>query len=180
MWVFKPLASAGFVFAALAAGMPGSDYGRLVLAALVLSFVGDVLLIPRSPAAFRAGLVSFLLAHVVFATAFVTRGVDPLVASVAAAALALVGIAVFRWLAPHLRSMKIPVVAYIVTIVAMAALATGTAAMIPSAVIPVAAVCFFVSDLSVARDRFIERRLVNRLWGLPLYYAAQLLFAFSA
>jgi len=41
------------------------------------------------------------------------------------------------------------------------------------------AVTFYVSDLSVARDRFLAPGFVNRLWGLPLYYGAQLLLAGS-
>ncbi len=40
-----------------------------------------------------------------------------------------------------------------------------------------AAVMFYFSDLAVARDRFVEPGPVNRLWGLPLYYAAQFVFA---
>ena len=40
-----------------------------------------------------------------------------------------------------------------------------------------AAVAFYLSDVSVARDRFVAPGFGNRIWGLPLYYAAQLLFA---
>jgi hypothetical protein len=39
------------------------------------------------------------------------------------------------------------------------------------------AVMFYASDLSVARDRFVKRGFLNRVWGLPLYYAAQLVLA---
>ena len=49
----------------------------------------------------------------------------------------------------------------------------------PPLVLP-AAVAFLLSDLSVARDRFVRPGLCNHLWGLPLYYAAQLAFAASA
>jgi hypothetical protein len=31
----------------------------------------------------------------------------------------------------------------------------------------------------VARDRFVAPGFVNRAWGLPLYFGAQLLFAFA-
>jgi len=41
----------------------------------------------------------------------------------------------------------------------------------------VGAVLFFLSDLLVARDRFVAPGFGNRLLGLPLYYAAQLLLA---
>jgi hypothetical protein len=36
-----------------------------------------------------------------------------------------------------------------------------------------------LSDLSVARDRFVAPGFVNRAWGLPTYFAAQLLLAAS-
>jgi hypothetical protein len=45
--------------------------------------------------------------------------------------------------------------------------------------IPIGAVGFYLSDLSVARDRFVVSEFVNRLWGLPLYYAAQVAMAWS-
>ena len=45
--------------------------------------------------------------------------------------------------------------------------------------IPVGAVMFTASDIAVVRDRFVAPGFVNRLWGLPLYYAAQLIIAWS-
>ena len=66
VWLFKPLASTGFVAIALSAGALDSIYGRWVLAALALSWLGDVLLIPRSKSIFLAGIGSFLLGHVAF------------------------------------------------------------------------------------------------------------------
>ena len=45
--------------------------------------------------------------------------------------------------------------------------------------IGVAAILFAISDVSVARDRFVSRDIANKAWGLPLYYIAQLLFAAS-
>ena len=47
------------------------------------------------------------------------------------------------------------------------------------AAVMTAAVAFYVSDVSVARDRFVAPGFGNRIWGLPLYYGAQLLFALS-
>jgi len=41
------------------------------------------------------------------------------------------------------------------------------------------ATCFYFSDLSVARDRFVQKGYINRLIGLPLYYLGQFLLAFS-
>jgi len=43
----------------------------------------------------------------------------------------------------------------------------------------VGAVSFYLSDLFVARDRFLKSEFTNRLIGLPLYYCGQFLLAFS-
>jgi len=41
------------------------------------------------------------------------------------------------------------------------------------------ALLFLLSDLAVARDRFVAPVFINRVWGLPMYFCGQLLFAFS-
>ena len=41
------------------------------------------------------------------------------------------------------------------------------------------ALLFYVSDLAVARHRFVKAELLNRAIGLPLYYAGQVLIAMS-
>ena len=41
------------------------------------------------------------------------------------------------------------------------------------------ALAFAVSDVAVALDRWMGAVFPHRLWGLPLYYAAQLSFAWS-
>lgn len=179
-WIAKPLASAGFIATALAAGASDSRYGATVLAALVLGMLGDVLLIPAASAAFLAGLASFLLGHLAFALAFVVRGVEvPLV--LGASALAAVPAAlVWRWLSPHVPAkMRMPVLAYVGVISVMVATAIGTLGSTGGARIVLGAVMFFVSDLAVARQRFVERTFWNKAWGLPLYYGGQLVLATS-
>ena len=86
-----------------------------------------------------------------------------------------------RWLGPHMDSkMRAPVLAYIVAITVMVALAAGSFRYCASWLLIAGALGFYLSDLSVARDRFVVPAFVNRLWGLPLYYAAVLLLAASA
>jgi hypothetical protein len=41
------------------------------------------------------------------------------------------------------------------------------------------ALCFYVSDIFIARHRFIKEEYLNRLLGLPLYYTGQFILAFS-
>jgi hypothetical protein len=61
----------------------------------------------------------------------------------------------------------------------MVALSVGTTALLGNAWITVGAVMFYLSDLAVARDRFVAPGFTNRVWGLPLYYGAQLILALT-
>ena len=63
-------ASSSFVAVAVSLGAPGSVYGRWMLAALLLGWLGDALLLSRQPPAFLAGVGAFLLSHLCFALAF--------------------------------------------------------------------------------------------------------------
>ncbi|MCX4245633.1 lysoplasmalogenase [Paraliomyxa miuraensis] len=174
----KPLASTGFVGAALAMGALDDDYGRAILAALALCWVGDVCLLSRRNAWFLAGLGAFLLGHVAFGAAFWLRGVDPTWAVGGVLGLVLPAMLVRRWLSPYVPSnMRRPVDAYIAVITVMVGLSWACVAAGGTRVIAVGAMAFYLSDLSVARDRFVRREIQNRLWGLPLYYVAQLLLA---
>ncbi len=176
--VAKPLASVGFLGLATTAGALGTTYGRAVLAALALSWLGDVFLLSSKSRLFLAGLAAFLLGHVAYGVAFIVHGQDPRASGVALAVLALPAIVVGRWLWPHLSAgFRPPVLAYIAVISAMLALACGAVAAGGHPVIAVAAAAFYLSDLAVARDRFVAPGFVNRVWGLPLYYFAQLCLA---
>lgn len=177
-WVFKPLSSAGFVLSALEHGAARGAYGAGVLAALACSMLGDVLLIPRTRRTFLLGLGAFLLGHVAYAAAFVARGVAWTVALAAGAALLAPLAMVGRALLPRVPAgMKLPVMAYMAVITAMVALAFGTVSLRGDARVLVGAVAFYLSDLSVARDRFVAPGFANKLWGWPLYFGAQLVFA---
>jgi uncharacterized membrane protein YhhN len=178
VWVAKPLASTGFIAVAVASGALETPYGQAVLVALVFCWVGDVFLIPKGASAlFLVGLVSFLLGHLVFAVAFILRGADPLWMAAAALLVLPPALVVLRWLDPHLpQKMRIPVVAYVAVISLMVVTAAGAAAAGRGA-IGLGAICFYLSDLHVARHRFVSRSFWNKSWGLPLYYAAQLILA---
>ena len=86
-----------------------------------------------------------------------------------------------RWLDPHLPpDMRVPVRVYMVVIAAMVAAAVGTSAASGDLRIAAGAIAFAVSDLSVARDRFVRPSFTNVAWGLPLYYVAQVVLAFAS
>jgi uncharacterized membrane protein YhhN len=179
-WTYKPIASAGFTAAALSGGTPTDGFGWAIVAALVLSFAGDVFLIGRATAWFTAGLACFLLGHLGFAAAFVLRGVSPAWLLCAAPVVAAVACAVHRWLRPHVPPrLRGPVLGVISVMVVCAWGTFGHRPDHRATLLLTAAVAFFASDLAVARNRFVAEGLVNRLWGLPLYYGAQLLFAWA-
>jgi len=177
--VSKPFASAGFIVAALGFGALESRYGRVVLAGLVLGAIGDVCLLRTSKQFFMAGLVSFLLGHVAYVIAFGALPLSPAPALLAAAAMAAFMFFIGRWVFPHAPDMRVPIGVYMLVIAVMCVVAVGAGAAGAPWMIPVGAVMFTVSDVAVVRDRFIAKGLGNRLWGLPLYYAAQLVIAWS-
>jgi uncharacterized membrane protein YhhN len=176
--VLKPLASAGFVSLAWSGNAIDTPYGTAILAGLALSFVGDVCLLSARKRWFLAGLVAFALAHVGYVVAFAQFQPPLSWVAIYGAGLLVPAVMVHRWLIPHVdAAMRLPVRAYMAIITIM--LATATAAVVTSAPITVVigAALFYLSDLSVARDRFVTPAFSNRLWGLPLYYAAQLILA---
>ncbi len=180
VWIWKPLASSGFLATAVAAGALHDAYGRVIVLALCLCGLGDVLLIPDDARAFRVGVLSFLGGHLAFSLAFLIRGIDAGFAIVALVVVAALASITLSWLRPHLPAgMRRPVTAYVGVMSLMVACAIGTAGARPALMIPAGALAFFLSDLSVARDRFVAASFVNRAWGLPLYYVAQLLLATS-
>ena len=182
VWLAKPVASGAFVAAAVASGGLDWGVGRGIVAALALSWLGDVLLIPPGTGAcFRAGMASFAAAHLAFAAAFLAADPAPRPAIAAAAVMGAALAAVGRWLPPHLRGpFRIAVPAYSLAIAAMVALAAGAAASLGRPALAAGAALFALSDLSVARERFVAPGLGNALWGLPLYFAAQLLLALAS
>ncbi len=179
LWLTKPVASLAFVWAALAMGALETTYGQLVLLGLVLCLLGDLLLIPlERPTIFKAGVFAFLAGHVAYSAAFLTRPLEPLGLAVAAALLAVVLLGVLRWLGSSLPpDMVGPVRTYMLVIGFMSALACGVTAAGGPWVVAAGALAFTASDISVARDRFVRHEFLNRAWGLPLYYAAQLMIA---
>ncbi len=175
----KPFASLGFLVAAVGFGAFESRYGKIVFAGLVLGALGDVFLLGRARQFFIAGLVSFLLGHVAYVVAFASLEVDRAAAGIAAAAMGVILYLIGRWVFPHAPKMRVPIGAYMFVIGLMCVAAIGAWGAGAPWMIPVGAVMFTASDIAVVRDRFISTGFINRAWGLPMYYAAQLLIAWS-
>jgi uncharacterized membrane protein YhhN len=186
----KPLASLAFILVGVFALMRNSsteEFEIATLIGLVLGALGDIALL--SEHGFLAGLGSFLLGHLAYVVAVGTY-LPPrtwLAAAGPYAALpAIVGLAALAYLWPKLGKLRVPVIFYVLVIIAMV---ISAIALVRSDILDMhqnrrclfaaGAVLFFISDLSVARDKFVAPGFANRVWGLPVYYGAQVLIAWS-
>jgi uncharacterized membrane protein YhhN len=140
---------------------------------LVLSLAGDIFLM-LDERWFLAGLGSFLLGHIAYIVGLQLAPTSP--------ALPLVGLAVvvaaagivgrpmlLRLGAGAHRDLLLPVIAYAVVISAMVVSAFGTAA--PWAII--GAGLFYVSDATLAWNRFLEKRPWGPLAVMVTYHLGQ-------
>jgi uncharacterized membrane protein YhhN len=191
----KTIASFAFVFVGVVAIDPtvhhvierASPFQFSILLGLVFGALGDLALLGSSKRAFMLGLAAFLVGHLLYVLAWSDAvapsqwlyegrpwGFIPIAA----------GIAALAWLWRRLGSLRVPVILYILAIVAMVVGAIAMRFRYPAPApnanqILAGSALFFVSDLAVARDKFVQKAFVNRAWGLPAYYAAQLLIASS-
>jgi uncharacterized membrane protein YhhN len=181
IYLTKPLAAAGFIACALGFGALDSRYGQTILAGLCLSWLGDVLLISAGRGrSFLAGIVSFFLAHCAYGWAFIGLVPDTEASAVVALPTVLFLGIFMRWLWPHLEGVfRWAVLAYVIVIGMMVVLAAGAAVSTDTPALFAGAVLFAVSDVFVARQRFVHASYRNRQWGLPLYFLAQLILAAS-
>lgn len=174
----KLVASTAFVVLSWQCGAWSSLYGRGIFVALLLSWIGDLCLL--SSGLFLAGLVAFLLAHLAFAGAFILHGVQlvPLGFGVLLAGSGAVGTLVWLW--PRLTGVyRMAVPAYAAAIVTMGSLSIASGLSSGNAWLALGGAAFLVSDIAVARNQFGTPHRLNTVWGLPLYYLAQVLFAWS-
>ncbi len=181
---FKTPLSILFVITALLQPKVLPKYFKFVFIGLILGLVGDVCLALPGLTAFRVGLVAFLAGHILYILAFtiLTRRAD-WINPVNILIITISG-CIYLWLLPHLGNMLVPVTFYIVVISVMvagawAAFRNPRVQGLGAWFILVGAVFFFVSDIFVAHQRFVIEQFYNRLIGLPLYYTAQFLLAFS-
>jgi uncharacterized membrane protein YhhN len=182
--IAKTILSCLFVLVAFLQPSSVPSYGNFILIGLIFCLAGDVCLALPGDKIFRAGLVAFLVGHIFYVIGFtylvpVSKWFIP-----GAALFWVFSLLVFVWLRPHLKAMLVPVVVYILVITVMA---SGAWAVFDKSASPfwgrtfvfVGALLFYVSDVFVARNQFVKREFLNRLIGLPLYYAGQFLLAFS-
>ncbi len=183
IYVFKPLTLVFVLLIAVRAEAPASiRYKRLITLGLGLSLVGDVLLMLPVDL-FLPGLIVFLMAHVVYLTAFWVespRGRGPGWAPIP---YVLYAVLVYSLLIPGLEEMTIPVFVYVIIINWMGWFALRRWWMLrqPAAgMAAVGALFFMFSDTVLALNRFLQPFEAATALVLVSYYVAQWLLARSA
>ena len=163
-------------------GYPQTTFARWIAAGIVLSAVGDVALLWDSNRAFIAGLAAFLLAHIAYVIAFLGVAVwSPHVAVVAAIVTAS-SLLLLRATWKGAAGMHAATIAYAVVISAMVVTAWATiggpVAMAPAAA--VGAVLFYISDSSLALNRFRAPIPHIAMLAIGVYWLGQLGIAIAA
>lgn len=149
-------------------GLPGI----LLCAGFVLSAMGDISLSFEGEKFFLGGLVSFLLAHVVYIVTFSQDSAWAMDKAWLLGVLAVFGVVMVVVLTPYLGKMKVPVYVYvsvILTMDTMAVLRGGPAQWLLIA----GALTFTVSDTFLALDRFRKPIPGAKYWVMSTYYAGQ-------
>jgi uncharacterized membrane protein YhhN len=181
VYIFKPLTTILILVIAVLVGRSSSSiYRYLIFAGLVFSLVGDVFLMLPSDQ-FIAGLVSFLIAQLLYIAAF-TTGKGFSFNWLSAIPFLLYGVVIYVVLAPHLGSMRLPVIVYMLAILTMAwqgwerwSTLSEKGALLGFA----GAALFVISDSILALNRFRGEFASARALTLTTYYAAQWLIALS-
>jgi len=178
-YVTKPLTTSALIAIAwLAPGAAPEPYRELIVLGLIFSLAGDVFLMLPSDR-FLPGLVSFLIAHLLYIAAF--SGVDGFQLSpLPLAPFALASAVLLRLLWPHLARMKLPVLFYVGVIVTMGWQAAAQWSLVAETWALLAllgAILFTISDAALALNRFRAPFASAQATILTTYYLAQWLIA---
>jgi uncharacterized membrane protein YhhN len=179
-YLAKPATLVLLIAVALSIDAASASVRAAVVVALVLSLVGDVLLMLPGEHWFVFGLGAFLVAHLAYVVAFWLDGVAPGALAVGVMVVAVAVATVGRRILGAVRrgperELVGPVAGYIAVISVMVASAIGTRL----ALVVAGAVLFYVSDALIAWTRFIRDHRRGRLAVMITYHLAQVLLVLS-
>lgn len=156
----------------------------LMLAALFLSWLGDVFLMydAISPNYFILGLIAFLTAHLLYCVIFAKRFSQQLTLPFWAVLVLLIayGGILFLQLQDGLGKLQIPVIVYIAAILLMALTAFGRKGMVnveSFKLVFLGALFFIVSDSILAVNKFLFSVPYSHILVMGTYATAQFLIA---
>lgn len=178
-YLFKPFTMVLLLTVAWQTGL-GSFYQQAIFGGLLLSIIGDVLLM-QPQKRFVQGLISFLLAHIVYSMAFWSQLSGSIVWWLPAMLFAG-GVIVFLLLLPSLGRLIWPVAVYIAMITQMA-WAAGEFWLTTQSTVGllalVGALIFVVSDILLAIEHFRGSFKHSVSAIMSTYFLAQSLFVAS-
>lgn len=180
----KTILSSLFIFTVMVQPHPMIRYYHYILVGLMCCLVGDVFLAFPQKKMFLLGLIAFLWGHVFYILGFFHVAAISQWTWMGSFIVIVISVWVFLWLRPHLGTMKIPVLFYIIVITFMVSgawsiLGEPNLALSGRIMVFTGALSFYFSDIFVARNHFLKNEFLNRLMGLPMYYTGQFLLAFS-
>jgi uncharacterized membrane protein YhhN len=157
-------------------------FSYLIQTALLFSLLGDALLIPKSKSMyFLTGIASFALAHIAFSLAFLELTLDITILAISTVISLFAASYIYSWLMPHLKGhYRLVVPGYLAIILVMVILGSSVGISNQNYWLASGSLLFAISDIFVARNRFVQTEFYNRLIGLPLYYAAQIMIAYGS
>ncbi len=179
LFIFKPLTTL-MLFPLV--GSFRTLFTRLVAVGISFSLVGDLALLGNSNTHFLVGVGGFLLAHVAYIAAFVSKIVwSPRILGFTA----LVGgatIALVLRVAPGAQGLLLPVIVYAIalSLMVISALSTVGGALPLAPLAAVGAVLFYISDSSLALNRFTAPLPHAAFLTLGVYWLGQLGIALPA
>ncbi len=154
---------------------------KIILAAMLFSWIGDILLIQsEKPIFFMLGLGSFLIAQLSYGVGFLRRAgkTEPGVLKkqpIKVLPVLTLALLVYARLYPSLGDLVIPVTIYVgaITFMMLAAVHRGGFAPAGNKILVAGAMLFMLSDTLLAWNRFLEPVQYADFWVMLTYGLAQ-------
>jgi uncharacterized membrane protein YhhN len=183
-YLLTPLVTVSIIFIpVIAAGDSGLNrYNALIICALILSLVGDTLLMIEETDLLKYGMIYFLAAHVMYASAFVSGYTFRWWNLVLLAFLIIASVSHVKRISSAAGRLTIPVAVYMTAIIVMIFFAVTqlnsgvTAASLMAAS---GALLFGVSDYLISVNNFLRKIENSTVYTWLLYAPAQFLIAAS-
>ena len=153
-------------------------YGIFVSIALTFSLAGDIFLVLDGTKFFLHGLLSFVLAHIFYITAFLVYissiGIISVQFIIALIVICLLAGIFYYIFYKKLGKMKFPILFYLIIIVIMVSMSIRVSWLVFAG-----AISFLISDMELALNKFYKpiphKSIINSIF----YFPAQFIFALS-
>lgn len=180
-YIAKPAIVISLIFLFLkTSGLLSNSIKFLTFLALIFSLLGDVLLmfVDKSTHFFTIGLVAFLLAHMMYILVFLKHRNDKKSALGLIIILAIYAVGLFYLLRNGLGEMLVPVLIYMIVILAMATsafLRQGSVNSLSFKLVFIGALFFMISDSILALNKFYKPIMLSNISIMVTYALAQYL-----